>query len=140
MNNMTRIVAVAVSIAALVPFARSRPSAGVAAAPQDPRADLFVKRGCTECHAITGLHVKASQDVGPDLTYAYGEVVTRYGVTLESFLYDPSGVMRLMLAEHLHLTRTDREAMLQTLRQLYNEHRAEIADENRSTGAGGRLP
>jgi hypothetical protein len=138
MKTMTRVAAVAVMMVVVGSVAASRPGPAVRAASQDPRADLFVRRGCTECHAITALHVKATRDVGPDLTFAYGEVGVRYGLTLESFLYNPTGVMRLMLAEHLHLTRTDREIMLQTLRELYNERRAEIADENRVTGGGTR--
>jgi hypothetical protein len=140
MKTMTRVASLAVMMVVVGPIAGSRPGPAVRAVPQDPRADLFVRRGCTECHAITAFHVKATKDVGPDLTYAYGEVVTRYGVTLESFLYDPSGVMRVMLAEHLHLSRTDREAMIRTLRELYNEHRAEIADESGTSGVGGSAP
>lgn len=91
----------------------------------DPRARIFVQRGCTECHAISGLGVAAAKDVGPDLTFAYADVVHRYGVNLESFLNDPSGVMRLMLASHLHLARTDRDSMLHILKGLYEERRAD---------------
>jgi hypothetical protein len=138
MKTMIRVASLAVMMVVVGSVAASRPGPAVRAAPQDPRADLFIRRGCTECHAITALHVKATRDVGPDLTFAYGEVGVRYGLTLESFLYNPTGVMRLMLAEHLHLSRTDREIMLQTLRELYNERRAEIADESRITGGGHR--
>lgn len=92
----------------------------------DPRAVIFVQRGCTECHAITGLGATAAKDVGPDLTFAYADVVNRYGVNLESFLNDPSGVMRLMLASHLHLTMTDRDSMLHILKGLYEERRADM--------------
>ena len=92
----------------------------------DPRARIFVQRGCTECHAISGLGSVAAKDVGPDLTFAYADVVVRYGVNLESFLKDPSGVMRLMLASHLHLTVTDRDSMLVILKGLYEERRADM--------------
>ena len=92
----------------------------------DPRARIFVQRGCTECHAISALGATAAKDVGPDLTFAYADVVVRYGVDLESFLKDPSGVMRLMLASHLHLSLTDRDSMLIILKGLYEERRAEM--------------
>ena len=95
--------------------------------PRDPRAVIFLQRGCSECHAISALQVRASKDVGPDLTYAYGDVVTRYGVDLESFLDHPSGVMRLMLASHLHLSAGDRDSILQILKGLYLERRAAAA-------------
>jgi hypothetical protein len=107
---------------------------------QDPRAAIFVQRGCTECHAITALRVKAGADVGPDLTFAYGDVVTRYGVNLESFLYSPPGVMRLMLAAHLHLSLVDRDSMLHVLKGLYLERRADFRDEVPSVGERERAP
>jgi mono/diheme cytochrome c family protein len=91
---------------------------------RDPRAAIFLQRGCSECHAISALQVRASKDVGPDLSYAYGDVVIRYGVDLEAFLDHPSGVMRLMLASHLHLSAADRDSILQILKGLYLERRA----------------
>ncbi len=93
---------------------------------RDPRAAIFVQRGCAQCHAITGLGVRASADVGPDLTFAYADVVNRYGTTLKSFLYNPTGVMRLMLASHLQLSRADRDSMLHILTRLYVERRADM--------------
>ncbi len=98
----------------------------VGAAQVDPRADLFVRRGCSECHAISALRVKASSDVAPDLTFAYADVMNRYGINLESFLNDPRGVMRLMLASHLRLTVADRDSMVHILRGLYVERRADM--------------
>lgn len=92
--------------------------------PRDPRAAIFLQRGCSECHAIAALRVRASKDVGPDLTYAYGDVLNRYGVNLETFLDNPSGVMRLMLASHIHLSAADRDSILQILKGLYQARRA----------------
>ena len=101
---------------------------GSAPAPRlpDPRAAIFEQRGCTECHAISAFSVKAASDVGPDLTFAYGDVVNRYGVSLEAFLYDPSGVMRMMLASHLRLSVVDRDSMVHILKTLYQERREEL--------------
>lgn len=97
--------------------------------PPDPRAAIFVQRGCTECHAISALGVSATRDVGPDLTFAYADVVNRYGVNLESFLSNPTGVMRLMLASHLHLSVADRDSIVHILKGLYDERRADMDDE-----------
>lgn len=118
-------------------------SAGGAAAQvtrRDPRGDLFVWRVCTSCHAVSGLGVKASADVGPDLTYAYVDVVHRYGVNLEYFLYNPVGVMELMLASHLRLTAEDRDSIVHILRGLYEERRAEIDDQIPSLPPGRVAP
>jgi len=104
--------------------ARVRPTA--VSQPPDPGAAIFVRHGCTECHAISAFHVKPATDVGPDLTLAYGDVMNRYGVSLESFLYDPSGVMRMMLASHLRLSAVDRDSMIHTLKVLYENRRREL--------------
>jgi hypothetical protein len=105
-----------------------------AGAPPDPIAErrarrrdaaLFVSAGCNDCHAVTALGVKASADVGPDLTYAYADVVTRYGVNLETFLAHPTGIMRLMLGAHLELTVAERNEIIRVLKQLHEEHRAD---------------
>jgi len=94
--------------------------------PPDPGAAIFVRHGCTECHAISAFHVKPTTYVGPDLTLAYGDVRNRYGVSLETFLYDPSGVMRMMLASHLRLSAVDRDSMIHVLKVLYENRRHEL--------------
>jgi cytochrome c2 len=99
--------------------------AGSVGAQADPRGRIFVERGCRDCHAISALKMKASTDVGPDLTYAYGDVLRRYGLNLESFLANPTGVMRLMVASHLRLTMADRDSIVVLLRGLYEERRAD---------------
>ena len=99
--------------------------AGTVGAQTDPRARIFIERGCRDCHAVSGLKVKALTDVGPDLTYAYGDVLRRYGLNLESFMANPTGVMRLMVASHLRLSMADRDSIVVLLRRLYEERRAD---------------
>ena len=100
------------------------------AAPQaDPRAAIFAQRGCNACHGVWALGVKAKSDVAPDLTFAYVDVVNRYGMSLEAFLHDPSGVMRLMLASHLHLSLADRDSIAHVLEAIYRQHRAQLNRE-----------
>ena len=93
--------------------------AAATGATADPRAAIFVRRGCNDCHAIAALQVRARHDVAPDLTYAYGDVLLRYGVDLETFLDQPSGTMRLMLRSHIRLTEADRDSIVQILRGVY---------------------
>lgn len=99
--------------------------------PPNPRARLFVVRGCSECHAIELLKVKAKTDVGPDLSSAYVDVPTRYGVTLERFFDEPLGIMRVILAEHVQLRRTDSDSLVRLFRDLYTEHLARLDSLNR---------
>ncbi len=94
----------------------------------DPRAGIFVARGCTECHGVWALHLRARSDVGPDLTFAYADVQTRFNENLAAFLHNPSGVMRLMLVEHVHLSLADRDSITHVLEGIYLEHRAQLDD------------
>ena len=101
--------------------------AGRAASQQpDPRGGIFVGHGCTRCHGVWALGLKPGADVGPDLTFAYGDVVNRYGMSLEAFLNNPRGVMRLMLASHLHLGAAARDSIAGILAQLYQARRADL--------------
>lgn len=118
------LVAVALTASALAP-----PTPAAAPAP------IFVRLGCSQCHAVSALDVRAVYDVAPDLTYAYGDVVTRYGMNLETFLAQPSGVMRLMLGAHLRLSPADRDSVVQALRVLYHERHADAADTAPPLGA-----
>jgi hypothetical protein len=90
----------------------------------DPRSGIFLRRGCNECHAVSALRIRALHDVGPDLTYAYGDVLIRYGVDLETFLDNPSGVMRLMLKSHIRLNPVERDSVVQILRGVYGQRLA----------------
>jgi hypothetical protein len=108
------LVAVA-GVAALTTLAARTRSPAAA----DPRSAIFIRRGCNECHAISAFKIPALHDVAPDLTYAYGDVVLRYGVDLETFLDNPSGVMRLMLGSHIRLSPVDRDSIVQVLKGLY---------------------
>ena len=96
---------------------------------RDPRALIFVQRGCNACHGVWGLSLKPKADVGPDLTFAYVDVRNRYGMSLEAFLYNPSGVMRLMLASHLNLTAADRDSITHILEGVSKEHQAQLSGE-----------
>lgn len=95
----------------------------------DPRGRIFIQRGCNACHAIAALDVRAKADVGPDLTFAYADVLIRYETNLETFLSNPTGVMEMVLRSHPALSAVDRDSMVNILRALYVEHRAEMDED-----------
>lgn len=114
--------------ALLVSFATLALSVASGQAQTDPRARLFVQRGCSDCHAIAALRLTALSDVAPDLTYAYGDVRRRYGLNLETFMSRPTGVMRLLLASHISLTVAERDSIVDILRRLYADRTAEAVE------------
>jgi hypothetical protein len=101
----------------------------LAPAQQDPRAAIFVQHGCQECHAISPLGVKAATDVGPDLTFAYVDVVNRFGMNLRSFFKNPPGLMGFVLSSHIHLTQADQDSITRILYEICQEHLAEMDEE-----------
>ena len=87
----------------------------------DPRAYLFMEKGCPNCHSITALGVKSGTEAGPDLTYAYADVQSRFGVKLEEFLPNPTGTMQMVLGSMIKLSPEERDSVIHILKRLHDE-------------------
>jgi hypothetical protein len=96
---------------------------------RDPRAAIFIQRGCSECHGIAGLGVKAATDVAPDLTFAYADVPNRYAMDLPSFLENPRGLMGFVFTSHAPLVPSDRDSISHILEALYRERLANMDED-----------
>ncbi|EHQ91325.1 hypothetical protein [Desulfosporosinus youngiae] len=70
---------------------------GAAAGETSKRGELFLQKGCTQCHEVSYYGI-AGGVTGPDLTKAYGDVPDRFGKTLAEFLQEPEGTMAEMFA------------------------------------------
>lgn len=99
--------------------APSSTAAAPSAASADPRADLFVQKGCPQCHSISALGVKSAQEVGPDLTLAYEDVQSRFGVKLDEFLQSPTGTMQVVLGSMIQLSPAERDSIVHILKRLH---------------------
>jgi len=97
--------------------------------PTDPRAALFVRKGCPQCHSISALGVKSPAEIGPDLTYAYSDVQSRFNMTLEEFLKNPTGTMQLVLSSQIKLSPEERDSVIHILKQLHED--AEVLTEDK---------
>jgi cytochrome c1 len=87
----------------------------------DPRAALFLAKGCPQCHSISALGVKSPNDIGPDLTAAYSDVQSRFSVKLEDFLPNPTGTMQMVLGQLIKLSPAERDSILHILTRLHEE-------------------
>jgi mono/diheme cytochrome c family protein len=87
----------------------------------DPRAALFLQKGCPQCHTISALGIKSTAEVGPDLTTAYADVRTRFGVSLEEFVANPTGTMQMVLSSMIQLSPAERDSVVHVLKQLHEE-------------------
>lgn len=103
---------------------------GIQAAPakvtgNDPRAALFLRKGCPNCHSISRVGIKSSTDAGPDLSFAYEDVKSRFGVPLEQFLPNPTGTMQMVLGQIIKLTPEERDSVIHIIKQLNEEQEHE---------------
>ena len=89
--------------------------------PTDPRAALFVRKGCPQCHSISALGVKSPAEIGPDLTIAYTDVQSRFGVELEEFLKNPTGTMQVVLSSQIKLSPEERDSVIHILKELHED-------------------
>ncbi len=107
--------------------------ATAAASATDPRAAIFVAKGCPQCHSIAALGVKSAAEVGPDLTRAYEDVEHRFGVNLAEFLRNPTGTMQVVLSSSIQLSPAERDSIVRILEQLHEEHEAGEHGERSTT-------
>jgi mono/diheme cytochrome c family protein len=100
-------------------------TAATASAPTDPRAAIFVTKGCPQCHSIAALGVKSPAEVGPDLALAYEDVQNRFGMELEQFLVNPTGTMQVVLSSAIQLSPAERDSVIRILRELHEARAAQ---------------
>ena len=134
MINRSSIAALALAVLACGGERKTGTVAGTpaaaAGAPTDPRAAIFVSKGCPQCHSISALGVKSPAEVGPDLTLAYSDVQNRFGVKLEEFLHNPTGTMQVVLSSCIQLSPAERDSIIHILKGL---HEAQEERQEQST-------
>ena len=96
----------------------------------DPRAYLFMEKGCPNCHSISALGIKSGTDAGPDLTLAYADVQSRFGVKLEEFLPNPTGTMQMVLSSMIKLSPAERDSVIHILKRLHDEQPVPAPDHH----------
>ena len=65
---------------------------------------FFVKHSCFVCHSIKAFDIKSPTDKGPDLSLAPDDVRARFNKTVEEFLFEPTGTMKIILESQIVLT------------------------------------
>jgi cytochrome c2 len=93
----------------------------IATSSSDPRAALFLEKGCPQCHTISALGIKSPAEIGPDLTFAYVDVQSRFNMKLEEFLKNPTGTMQMVLSSQIKLSPEERDSVIHILKQLHEE-------------------
>ena len=89
-----------------------------AAVLNDPRAQIFLTKGCPQCHSISALQVTSPTNAGPDLALAYTDVRSRFSTSLEEFLHNPTGTMSIVLSSQIQLSPAERDSVIKLLHEI----------------------
>jgi cytochrome c2 len=65
---------------------------------------FFAEHSCFVCHSVKAFDIKSPTEKGPDLSYAPDDVRARFNKTLEEFLFEPTGTMKIILESQIILT------------------------------------
>jgi cytochrome c2 len=65
---------------------------------------FFAEHSCFVCHSVTAFDIKSPTEKGPDLSFAPDDVRARFNKTLEEFLFEPTGTMKIILESQIILT------------------------------------
>lgn len=65
---------------------------------------FFVENSCFVCHSIKAFDIESPTNKGPDLSLAPEDVRARFNKTVEEFLFEPTGTMKIILESQILLT------------------------------------
>ncbi|MFQ5653510.1 MAG: hypothetical protein ACE5GW_02120, partial [Planctomycetota bacterium] len=93
---------------------------------------FFVKKSCFVCHSMEAYDIKSPTDKGPDLSWAPDDVRARFNKTVEEFLFEPTGTMKIILGSQIVLTDEEKWEAVNKIMKAYD------IVKNRAGGASPR--
>ncbi len=96
----------------------------------------FVDTGCFVCHSVSSLGVRSPAQIGPDLSTAVEDTQSRFGVTVDQFLDNPTGTMSVVLSRQIVLTPEQKATAVEKLREAFAEYQRQRAAT--APGAGSQ--
>ena len=92
----------------------------------------FVTTGCYQCHPVSVFGVKSPTPIGPDLSTAADDTERRFSVPIETFIRNPSGTMKAVLARQFMLSPAQKDEAVRQLRLAYAEYQRQQAAPKRA--------
>jgi cytochrome c2 len=96
---------------------------------------FFVEHSCFVCHSIKAYDIQSPTDKGPDLSLAPDDVRARFNKTVEEFLFDPTGTMKIILESQIVLTDKEKWQAIEKIMKAYDIVKNRAA-EAEATAAG----
>jgi len=81
---------------------------------------FFVEKNCFVCHSITAFDIDSPTEKGPDLSYAPDDVRVRFNKTVEEFLFNPTGTMKIILESQIVLTDEEKWEAINKIAKAYD--------------------
>jgi cytochrome c2 len=81
---------------------------------------FFVEHSCFVCHSIKAYDIKSPTEKGPDLSLAPDDVRVRFNKTVEEFLFDPTGTMKIILESQIVLTDEEKWQAIEKIMKAYD--------------------
>ncbi len=97
---------------------------------------FFVEHNCFVCHSIKAYDIKSPTDKGPDLSLAPDDVRARFNKTVEEFLFDPTGTMKIVLESQIVLTDEEKWQAIEKIMKAYDIVKNRAAEAEAATADG----
>ncbi len=81
---------------------------------------FFVEHSCFVCHSVEAFDLKSPTDKGPDLSWAPDDVRTRFSKTVEEFIFEPTGTMKIILESQIVLTDEQKWEAIEKIKKAYD--------------------
>jgi cytochrome c2 len=81
---------------------------------------FFVEHSCFVCHSIKAFDIESPTEKGPDLSYAPDDVRARFSKTLEEFLFNPTGTMKIILESQIVLSDEEKWEAINKITKAYH--------------------
>ena len=90
---------------------------------------FFVEHSCFVCHSIEAFEIESPTNKGPDLSWAPDDVRTRFNKTVEEFLFEPTGTMKIILESQIVLTDEQKWEAVEKIIKAYDIVKNRESDE-----------
>ncbi len=81
---------------------------------------FFINNSCFICHSVEAFDIKSPTEKGPDLSWAPEDTRTRFSKTVEEFMFDPTGTMKIILESQIVLTPEEKWEAINRINTAYD--------------------
>ena len=97
---------------------------------------FFAKFSCFVCHSIEAFEIQSPTNKGPDLSWAPEDVRTRFNKTVEEFLFEPTGTMKIILESQIVLTDEEKWEAVEKIMKAYDIVKNRAAEAKAAAASG----